>query len=592
MTLTAVAPPSENFNFAQHLLAANSGRPAKAAFVDDQGQVSYGQLDERVRCMAAALRGLGIRREERVLVLMQDTTDWPVAFLGALYAGLVPVAVNTLLTADDYAYMLEHSRSQAVLVSGALLPALTAAMTRSDHEVGKVIVSRPFAPLKGALDDVSPLRPAEVEFEAFLQAHTPLHKAAATRADDPGFWLYSSGSTGRPKGTVHAHANPYWTCELYGKAILGLTEQDVCFSAAKLFFAYGLGNGLTFPMSVGATTILMAERPTPEATFKRWRGEVGGTGGEGRPSGFKPTVFFGAPTGFAGMLASPQLPARSEVAMRLASSAGEALPADIGERFQRHYGVPIVDGIGSTEMLHIFLSNLPGKVRYGTTGWPVPGYQIELRGDDGRAVPDGETGDLYIHGPSAATMYWGNRAKTLETFQGGWTKSGDKYVRNSDGSYTYSGRSDDMLKVSGIYVSPFEVEATLVQHPAVLEAGVIGVPDAEGLTKTKAFVVLKAGCSATDAELKAFVKDKLAPYKYPRLIEFVAELPKTATGKIQRFKLREREAAKLADAPGAAGGAAALAVQACAGRLGAAALAPPGGPSAGGPAEPVPRREA
>jgi benzoate-CoA ligase len=255
-------------------------------------------------------------------------------------------------------------------------------------------------------------------------------------------------------------------------------------------------------------------------------------------------VFYGAPTGFAGMLASPNLPPRDAVAMRLVSSAGEALPADIGERFKRHFGVDIVDGIGSTEMLHIFLSNRPDRVRYGTTGWPVPGYRIELRGEEGGAVPDGEPGDLYIHGPSSAMMYWGNRAKTRETFQGGWTKSGDKYVRNADGSYTYSGRSDDMLKVSGIYVSPFEVEATLVQHPAVLEAAVIGKTDADGLTKTKAFVVLKAGAQATDADLQAFVKEKLAPYKYPRFIEFLPELPKTATGKIQRFRLREREAAK------------------------------------------------
>jgi benzoate-CoA ligase len=304
----------------------------------------------------------------------------------------------------------------------------------------------------------------------------------------------------------------------------------VCFSAAKLYFAYGLGNALSFPLSVGATTLLMAERPTPDAVFKRWTG------------GVKPTVFYGAPTGFAGMLASPQLPAREQVALRLVSSAGEALPAEIGERFKRHFGVDIVDGIGSTEMLHIFLSNQPGKVRYGSTGWPVPGYDIELRGDDGQPVADGEPGDLYIRGPSAAMMYWGNRAKTRETFQGGWTKSGDKYLRNADGSYTYGGRSDDMLKVSGIYVSPFEVEATLVQHPAVLEAAVIGVIDAEGLTKTKAFVVLKPGGAADEAELKAFVKDKLAAYKYPRQIAFVSELPKTATGKIQRFKLREQEA--------------------------------------------------
>ncbi len=523
--VSPVAPPAARFNFARHLLELNAVRPDRAAFVDDAGTISYAALDERVRRVAASLRALGIRREERVLLLMHDCNDWPVSFLGAMYAGLVPVAVNTLLTADDYAYMLEHSRAQAVLVSGALLPTLTAALTRSDHEVGKVIVSRP----------VAPLHPAEVEFEAFLAAATPAPRSAATGADDPAFWLYSSGSTGRPKGTVHSHANPYWTSELYGKGVLQLREDDVCFSAAKLFFAYGLGNALTFPMSVGATTLLMAERPTPEATFKRWLGGVGSV---------KPTVFYGAPTGFAGMLAHPQLPARDAVALRLVSSAGEALPAELGERFKQHFGVDIIDGIGSTEMLHIFISNRPDQVRYGSTGWPVPGYEIELRGDDGGSVPDGEPGDLYIHGPSAAMMYWGNRAKTRDTFQGGWTKSGDKYVRNADGSYTYGGRSDDMLKVSGIYVSPFEVEATLVQHPAVLEAAVIGKADDEGLIKTKAFVVLKPGATADEAELKGFVKERLAPYKYPRFIEFVDDLPKTATGKIQRFKLREIESGR------------------------------------------------
>jgi benzoate-CoA ligase len=515
--------PGDRFNFAQHLLQLNAAHPDRPAFVDDLGTLSYGSLAERAGRLGAGLRALGLKREERVLLLMLDSNDWPVSFLGAMYAGLVPVAVNTLLTADDYAYMLEHSRAQAVLVSGALLPALSAAMTKSDHEVCKVVVSRP----------VAPLHAGEVEFEAFVAAQPALARPAATGPDDPGFWLYSSGSTGRPKGTVHSHANPYWTAELYGKGVLGLRDSDVCFSAAKLFFAYGLGNALTFPMSVGATTLLMAERPTPDATFKRWTGGI---------CGCKPTVFYGAPTGFAGMLAHPALPSRDQVALRLVSSAGEALPAEIGERFKRHFGVDIVDGIGSTEMLHIFLSNRPGQVRYGSTGWPVPGYDIELRGEDGRPVPDGEPGDLYIRGPSAAMMYWGNRAKTRETFQGGWTKSGDKYVRNADdGSYTYGGRSDDMLKVSGIYVSPFEVEATLVQHPAVLEAAVIGVADAEGLTKTKAFVVLKPGGTATEDELKAFVKDKLAPYKYPRQIAFVSDLPKTATGKIQRFKLREQE---------------------------------------------------
>jgi benzoate-CoA ligase len=518
-----VAAPGDTFNFAQHLLDENERRGAKIAYIDDRGSLTYGELAERVRRLAAALRATGVKREERVLLLMQDCNDWPVSFLGAMYAGIVPVAVNTLLTGDDYAYILEHSRSQAVLVSGALLPALHLALTKSDHEVHKVIVSRP----------VAPLGPGEVEFEDFLGSHAPLARPARTNGDDPGFWLYSSGSTGRPKGVVHSHANPYWTVELYGKPVLQLTEKDVCFSAAKLFFAYGLGNALTFPLSVGASVLLMAERPTPDAIFKRWTGGVGGV---------RPTAFYGAPTGFAGMLAHPKLPARKDVALALVSSAGEALPAELGERFKAHFGVDIVDGIGSTEMLHIFVSNRRDKVRYGSTGWPVPGYEVELRGDDGCPVADGETGDLYVHGPSAALMYWGNRAKTRETFQGGWTKTGDKYVRNADGSYTYAGRSDDMLKVSGIWVSPFEVEATLVQHPAVLEAAVIGVTDKDGLTKTKAFVVLKQGTRANEDELKAFVKDRLAPYKYPRAIAFVEELPKTATGKIQRFKLREREA--------------------------------------------------
>jgi len=362
-----------------------------------------------------------------------------------------------------------------------------------------------------------------------LQTQTPLAQAENTSPDSPGFWLYSSGSTGRPKGTVHSHANPYWTAQHYGKGILKIREDDVCFSAAKLFFAYGLGNALTFPFSAGASVVLMAERPTPEAVFKRWVDQ-------------KPTIFFGAPTGFAGMLASPALPKREEIALRLASSAGEALPADLGERFTAHYGVEIVDGIGSTEMLHIYLSNLPGNVRYGTTGWPVPGYTLSLRADDGSEVPDGEVGDLYIQGQSAAMYYWENVAKSRETFQGVWVKSGDKYVRNADGTYTYAGRSDDMLKVSGIYVSPFEVEATLVQHSAVLEAAVIGVPDENGLTRVKAYVVLKEGADLTSEALQLFVKERLAPYKYPRQIEFISELPKTATGKIQRFRLRAANA--------------------------------------------------
>jgi benzoate-CoA ligase len=517
-------PPPEQYNFAQHLIELNAERASKVAYHDDAGSLSYGALADGIHRTAAALQALDVRREERVFLVMHDCTDWPVAFLGAMYAGIVPVAVNTLLTADDYAYMLAHSRAQAVIVSDALRPQIESALARGRHEVKHVIVARPQAPLPAGWH----------AFEGWLASARPATAPAATAPDDIGFWLYSSGSTGRPKGTVHTHGNPYWTA-VANVPLLGLTEQDVLFSAAKLFFAYGLGNALTFPLFVGATTILMAERPTPDAVFKRWIER-------------RPTVFFGAPTGYAGMLAAPNAPERSQVALRMCSSAGEALPREIGERFTRRYGCAIVDGIGSTEMLHVFISNRPDDIRYGTSGKPVDGYEVELRGEDGRPVGVGEVGDLYVNGPTAALMYWGQREKSRDTFRGAWTRTGDKYVRDAEGYYTYCGRSDDMLKVSGQYVSPFEVEATLVQHPLVLEAAVIGVADEHGLTRTKAYVVLKDGQApdaATEAALKAFVKEKLAPHKYPRAIEFIPELPKTATGKIQRFRLREREAGRL-----------------------------------------------
>jgi benzoate-CoA ligase len=514
-----VPAPGAPFNFAQHLISLNAARGSKVALTDDQGALTYAALAERIQRLAAGLKAQGLRREDRVLLLMHDCNDWVASFLAALYAGVVPVALNTLLTAEDYAYMLANSRAQGAIVGGALLPTLQAAMRQvPGHELHTLIVSQA---------GVNTAQVA-IELEALAAQHPPQTAPASTQADEPAFWLYSSGSTGKPKGTVHTQASLYHTAELYGKGVLQLQESDVVFSAAKLFFAYGLGNALSFPLSVGASVVLMAERPTPAAVFKRLTSQ-------------KPTVFYGAPTGYGGMLAAPDLPEKKDVALRLCSSAGEALPRDIGERWTARFGVEIIDGIGSTEMLHIFLSNRPGDVRYGSTGKPVPGYQVELRGDDGRPVPVGEIGDLYIQGPSAALMYWNNRDKSRDTFQGAWTKAGDKYVCDADGYYTYSGRNDDMLKVSGIYVSPFEVESTIVQHPAVLECAVIGKTDADGLTKTKAFVVLKPGQSLSEEEIKAFVKDRLAPYKYPRFVEFVSELPKTATGKIQRFRLRERE---------------------------------------------------
>lgn len=511
------------FNFAQYIIEVNQARPGKVAYIDDTSTLTYGELAERIRKMAAALRGHGLRREERVLLLMHDCIDWPVCFLGALYAGIVPVAVNTLLTPNDYAYMLEHSRARAALVSQALLPVLREAMSRANHEIEHVLVScgPNEAPDTGCIG-----------IRQLLDSTAPMSEPACTWADEPAFWLYSSGSTGAPKGAVHTHGNPWWTAELYAKPVLCMNENDTVFSAAKLFFAYGLGNALTFPLSVGASVVLMAGRPTPEACFERMVRH-------------QPTIFCGAPTGYAGLLASPQLPRREQVALRLCSSAGEALPRDIGERFTAHFGCEIIDGIGSTEMLHIFLSNRPGKVRYGTTGTPVDGYELSLRGEDGQPVGPGEIGDLYIKGPSAALMYWNNREKTRQTFLGDWVRSGDKYICDADGYYTYAGRSDDMLKVSGQYVSPFEVEATLVQHASVLEAAVIGITDRDGLTRTKAFVVLRDGQVPSPelaSELQGFVKQRLAPHKYPRFIEFIDELPKTATGKIQRFRLREREA--------------------------------------------------
>lgn len=515
-------PPPERFNFAAHLFALNADRAAKPAYIDDAGTTSYGALEDAARRWAAALRALDIHPEERVLLVMQDTADLPVAFLGALYAGVVPVVVNTLLSAADYAYMLDHSGARAVIASGVLRATVREALAQARRDDCALITARPHA-------DANAENGADLAFDRLLADAAPRAIPQPTRADDIAFWLYSSGSTGKPKGTVHTHANLYWTAELYGKRVLGIRADDVVFSAAKLFFAYGLGNGLTFPMSVGATTVLMAGRPTPDAVFERLVRH-------------RPTIFYGVPTLYASMLASPSLPPRAQVALRACTSAGEALPREIGEHFKAHFGCDILDGIGSTEMLHIFLSNRPGDIAYGTTGRPVPGYEVELRDEAGRPVPAGEIGDLYIRGPSAALMYWTNRDKTRATFLGDWLRSGDKYYqRPEDGRYVYAGRSDDMLKVSGQYVSPIEVEMVLMEHPSVLEAAVAGVTH-DGLVKTRAFVVLRQGLTGDDAlatDLKAFVKARLAPHKYPREIVFVDDLPKTATGKIQRFKLRE-----------------------------------------------------
>ena len=437
------------------------------------------------------------------------------------------MAANTLLTTKDFDFMLRDSRAKALFVSAPLLPTFEPLLD-SISTLEHVVVA-------GATTDTHPHSVAQMlsaphATDAPPQAAAHADTPADTSADDIAFWLYSSGSTGTPKGTVHLHSHLIQTAELYGRAVLGIREDDVVYSAAKLFFAYGLGNALTFPLAVGATTLLLPSRPTPADVFAVL-------------TQHQPTIFYGVPTLYAALLASPERPERSALRLRVCTSAGEALPAEIGKNWTATYGCEILDGIGSTEMLHIFLSNRPGQVRYGTTGQAVPGYQLRIVGDDGQDCGVGEIGELQINGPSAALMYWNNRAKTKATFCGDWTRSGDKYTRHTDENgvdyYTYGGRTDDMLKVGGIYVSPFEVEASLMTHPAVLEAAVVGARDSDDLIKPKAYVVLKQGKDATAEDLQSHVKNQLAAFKYPRWIAFVAELPKTATGKIQRFKLRE-----------------------------------------------------
>ena len=513
-----------SYNAAHDLIERNlqAGRRDQIAFVDDRQSITYGELARRVNRFASGLGSIGLEREDRILLCLLDTIDWPTVFLGAIKAGVVPVCVNTLLMQADYDYMLRDSRAKALFVSRALFPAFDG-LHNAIPSLSRVVISE--APLADGGD-----------VGAILDSGEDACEAADTSADDACFWLYSSGSTGLPKGTVHCHSSLIQTAELYARPILGIGERDRTFSAAKLFFAYGLGNGLTFPMVAGASSVLMAERPTPEAVFGRLTGEL-----PAASDGARPTIFYGVPTLYAGMLARESFPARERLDLRICVSAGEALPEKIGQRFTARTGIEILDGLGSTEMLHIFLSNRRGQVRYGTTGMPVPGYEVKLLGDDGSELGDGEIGDLHVKGPTGALCYWNQREKSRQTFQGEWTRSGDKYLRSPDGYYVYAGRSDDMLKVSGQFVSPFEVESAIGSHEAVLEAAVIGELDVDELLKPKAFVVLQPGQTPSEqlAEaLKQHVKDTLAPFKYPRWIEFVDELPKTATGKIQRFKLR------------------------------------------------------
>jgi 4-hydroxybenzoate-CoA ligase len=496
------------------------GRNDKVAFIDETGNHTYGDLASRVNQAGNALLDLGLGMEQRIMMCLLDTVDFPSVMFGAMKAGIVPVATNTLLTTNDYDYMLSDSRAVVLVVSDLLYEKFQPLLANAAFVKHVVIAGQ------GAAEIAE--RDGHLVLNDLLAAASDDLTTAPTVADDAGFWLYSSGSTGAPKGAVHLQSDLVNSAVLYGDGVLGIKEDDVVFSAAKLFFAYGLGNGMSFPLHVGATAVLMSGRPTPESVMAQLKTH-------------NPTIYYGVPTLYGAMLADDNCkPENGSNALRACVSAGEALPEDIAKRWKDRFGVDILDGLGSTEMLHIFLSNAPDDLRYGTSGKAVPGYDLKLVDEDDKPVATGEIGELLVRGPTTASMYFNNRTKSMATFQGAWTRTGDKYTQDSDGYFVYSGRSDDMLKVGGIWVSPFEVESALLAHEAVLEVAVVGKADAKDLTKPQAHIVLKDGQGSDELaeELKAFVKDRLALYKYPRWIEFVEELPKTATGKIQRYKLR------------------------------------------------------
>lgn len=518
----------DRFNVASYFVDRNvkEGRGDKTALLHEGKAYTYLDVLHSVNRFGNALRTLTVEMEDRVALLCLDSPEFVAAFFGAIKIGAVPIPMNTMLRPADYEYMLQDSRAKVLVVHETLWEPLRTIRDLFRHLRQIVVVGRAGEGL--------------TSYDQLVRAQSTICVAADTSKDDVAFWLYSSGSTGFPKGAVHLHHDMVYSAELYARPILQIREKDITFSAAKLFFAYGLGNNLYFPFNVGATAVLYPGRPLPDKMF-----EV--------IAAHRPTIFYGVPTLYAAMLqvaeaeekaAGGTRPTPSEQAMksvRVCVSAGEALPAPIFHRWKETFGLEILDGIGSTELLHIFISNRIGDVRPGSSGKIVPGYEARVADEEGRVLPQGQVGNLLIKGDSAAAYYWNKHQKTKETMLGEWLKTGDKYYQDPDGYFWYCGRSDDMLKVGGIWVSPVEVESALVGHPAVLECAVVGAQDTDELVKPKAYVVLKEGYEPTEAmaeELKEYVKETIAPYKYPRWIEFTPELPKTATGKIQRFKLR------------------------------------------------------
>lgn len=502
------------FNAASYFVDRHldEGRGDNVAVICEDRRMTYAEVAAGVNRFGNALRTLGLRMEDRVALLLPDCELYPQAFFGAIKMGAVPICLNTLMRPKDYAYFLNDSRARVLLVHASLLPAIEPIRDKLAF-LEYVLVVGGEAP-EGDLD-----------FQALADEQSDALDPAPTGPDDVCFWLYSSGSTGNPKGTVHLHHDMVFASETYARHILNISESDRCFSAAKLFFAYGLGNGLYFPFSVGACAVYLSGRPTPESVFEVIQN-------------YHPTLYFGVPTLYGTMLEAEG----SLDQVRMCVSAGEALPPELQRRWKQRFGMPITDGIGSTEMAHIFISNEGPEIRPGCTGRPVPGYQARIVDELMRDVADGEVGTLLVKGDSAAACYWNKHEKTKETMLGEWLNTGDKFYRDAEGYYYYVGRSNDMLKVGGIWVSPIEVEGCLSEHPAVMECAVVGAPDPEGLIKPKAFVVPRPGNDPSPAlarELQVFVKNALAHYKYPRWIEFMDELPKTQTGKLMRYMLKE-----------------------------------------------------
>ncbi len=504
----------EVFNAADHFVDRHirEGRGGRSAIRCGDRSLTYADVQAGMNRFGNGIKSLGVRMEERVAVLLHDTEIYSQIFFGAIKTGAVPICLNTLMRPKDYQYFLNDSRAR-VLVVEATLWGLVAPIRNNLMYLEHIIVANGPAP------------DSTLAYEEWVAGQSTELSAAPTSPDDPCFWLYSSGTTGQSKGTVHLQHDMVYAAETYGKQVLGVQENDICFSAAKLFFAYGLGNGLYFPFHVGATAVYLPDRPLPAAVFETIER-------------FRPTLFFGVPTLFSNMLVAEG----KLTGVRLCVSAGESLPPDILKRWESRFGVTILDGIGSTEMAHIFISNRIGNIQPGCTGLPVPGYEAKIVDENFNPVPDGEIGTLLVKGDSAAAYYWNKHEKTKETMLGEWLNTGDKFYKNEKGFFYYVGRTNDMLKAGGIWVSPVEVEACLIEHPAVLECAVVGAEDEENLIKPKAFIVLQQGYAPSpelEKALKAHVKESLAPYKFPRWISFVEDLPKTATGKIKRFELRQ-----------------------------------------------------